>query len=404
MRICILNTFFPPWRGGAETYTYYLARGLSNLGHKVEVVYAAPFKNLTEKSHENCFEGKVKLHGLEILFWIYGVPITPSLPLRLTNLNFDIIHVNFPNPYNAYIGAYISALYQTPSVLTWHNDLPPVTSGAGALARIHDSIISHFYLKWYWRIIATTRRYISLSQILQRYKSKVKVIPNGVDCNRFNPYLNGNSIKAKHDLEGFHVVLFVGALTRWHKYKGVDVLIKAFRHVTDRRSDVKLLLVGDGDLKEWYEKFSHSLSLEDKVVFAGNVSDKQLPFYYAASDIVTLPSKNCSEGFGLVALEANASGKPVIASKVGGIPEVIIDRYNGLLLNPCDEKALADAILQLLDDTDLRLNMGKRGRKFAEAHDWKFTVKAVEETYVELLTLKKEPTINRLHLKRTVHN
>jgi glycosyltransferase involved in cell wall biosynthesis len=205
-------------------------------------------------------------------------------------------------------------------------------------------------------------------------------------------------------LEGFHVVLFVGALTRWHKYKGVDVLIKAFRHVTDRRSDVKLLLVGDGDLKEWYEKFSHSLSLEDKVVFAGNVSDKQLPFYYAASDIVTLPSKNCSEGFGLVALEANASGKPVIASKVGGIPEVIIDRYNGLLLNPCDEKALAHAILQLLDDTDLRLNMGKRGRKFAEAHDWKFTVKAVEETYVELLTLKKEPTFNRLRLKRTVHN
>jgi glycosyltransferase involved in cell wall biosynthesis len=109
--------------------------------------------------------------------------------------------------------------------------------------------------------------------------------------------------------------LFVGALTRWHTYKGLDVLIRAVSLLKAESFRVRLLIVGGGELVSKYIQLSVNLRIRDQVVFAGDVSDEDLPTYYAASDSLVLPSTDRCEGFGLVILEANATGKPLVCNR-----------------------------------------------------------------------------------------
>ena len=371
-----MNSFFPPWRGGAETYVYNLARNLRGRGHEITVVCG----------DQPLEAGTAELDGLtirriHITRKIYGTPIMPSLSLRLLSQPADILHANFPSPYIAFITAFVSKLRGVPAVLTWHNDLPPVTSTAGILAALHDYFVLPVYLRWFRKIIATSDVYARTSRNLERVLPQVEVVRNGVDINRFNPEISGERIREKFRLDGCKIVLFVGALTEWHRYKGLDVLLEALS-LLDDRSHVRLLVVGDGLLKSHYQQMASALSVSSRVIFAGDASEIELPEYYACSDLLVLPSKDRSEGFGLILLEANATGKPVIGSNVGGIPSVIRDGYNGLLVPPNDPRALANELSDLFDRDGHRLvEMGKNGRELAETLDWSLVAKRTEEVY-----------------------
>jgi len=378
LKICITNTFFPPWRGGAETYTYNLARNLALLGQDVEVVCASD----PELPGKRTIDG-IEVHRLRSHGRIYGVPIVPKLPYELAKIDADILHANFPNPYNASIVSLTSLIRDMPSVLTWHNDLPPVTLTASIIVYIHDNLVAPVYLRNFKRIISTSESYAKSSKLLQKYQDRVVIIPNGVDTQRFNPRTDGSKVRARYDLEDSKVILFVGALTRWHRYKGLDILIRAFMEIQRQLNEARLLIVGDGDLKPEYEALSSPIAR--KIIFSGNVDDDELPSYYAASDLLVLPSIDRSEGFGLTLLEANAAGRPVVATKVGGIPSVVTDGVNGLLAPPRDEKSLAETIINLMKDEDKLLEMGLNGRRIAEAHDWKQISKKTEELYREVL-------------------
>ncbi len=218
-----------------------------------------------------------------------------------------------------------------------------------------------------------------------RNMQKVRVIPNGVDCKLFNPKVNGERIRRANGLEGKKIILFVGALTKWHRYKGLHFLLQAFKLVKKNFKDAKLLVVGEGPLRSYYEDCASSLGIAGDVLFTGEAKDEELPEFYAASDMVVLPSIDRSEGFGLTLLEGNASGKPVIGSNVGGIPEVIENGFNGLLVPPCDARHLAKTMEELCRDESLRSEMGKNGRKVAEEHDWKIIAKKTESLYFEVI-------------------
>ncbi|MEM3393345.1 MAG: glycosyltransferase family 4 protein [Candidatus Bathyarchaeia archaeon] len=327
----------------------------------------------------------MKVHRLWAPIWFYAVPLALRLPLELMKEKADVIHANFPNPYNASLAGLKALLQKIPSVITWHNDLPSVTKASKILVFLHDSFLAPIYLRWFKKIIATSKLYLEGSRILQKLKDKVVVIPNGVDCERFNPSVKGEEVKARYCLKNFKVVLFVGALTKWHKYKGLDVLLKAFKLVIKDYEGARLLIVGEGNLKGEYQKQCASLGLVNKVIFAGNVPDEFLPKFYAASDMLILPSKDRSEGFGLTILEANASGKPAIGSNVGGIPSVIKHGVNGLLVPPFNEEALASSILTLLRNEELAKRMGEAGRRIAEAQDWRRIAEAVEKIYLQIV-------------------
>lgn len=380
MRICLVNTFFPPWRGGAEYFTHGLAKGLAKGGDEVTVLCA----------HNPLRPGTYEVDGIEVIRlrtsgWLYGVPIIPGLLGAILSKDPDLIHCNFPNPYNASISVLASSLSDTPSVLTWHNDLPPVTAAASLLTTVHDNFLSTAYLRRFDRIIATTRSYSMISPILNRFRDRVRIVWNGVDCEKFRPSIDGGWVRSKFTFEDCKVVLFVGALTKWHGYKGLDVLLRAIALAKARDSRIRLLVVGEGHLKPAYMRLASDLGIGDLVAFAGDVSDRELPSYYACSDVLALPSRDSSEGFGLAILEAGACGKPVIASRVGGLPEVVEDGGSGLLVPPNDECALSEAILKVLGDEGLAQRMGKRGRELAEARDWSKVVGAYRAIYEEVL-------------------
>jgi glycosyltransferase involved in cell wall biosynthesis len=376
MKVCMVNSFYPPWIGGAERYVSNLSRELVKRGNEVTVYCSGRPLEAGESLEEG-----VKVRRMSTPMMLYGTPLV-VFPHSFFAERYDVIHANFPSPYLAAVSAFAGALKRTPAVLTWHNDLPPITSPAGLLIIFHDAL-SPAYLNYFQRIIATTRVYANSSSILKRYSKKVAVVHNGVDTKVFNPDVDGRAIKDLHGLWEHGVLLFVGALTRWHGYKGLDVLLEALLLVRER-CQVKLIVVGEGPMKPFYEDLARRQGLQNSVVFAGRVDDSTLPLYYAASDILVLPSKDSSEGFGLVLLEAMASGKAVIGSRVGGVVEVITDGENGVLVNPNDAESLSIQIVSLLGDDELRARIGSNGRAFAESHDWSAVARRVEQIYDEI--------------------
>lgn len=378
MRVCLVNSFYPPWVGGAETYASSLAKGLARNGHDV-TVYCASSPLPPGESKED----GVRVRRMRAPLRLYGTPLAVS-PLNLFLEDYDIVHCGFPSPYLSALFSWFSRAKGIPSVLTWHNDLPPVTSAAGLIVRAHD-LFSPAYLRFYDRIIATTSVYARTSDTLRKYHEKVRVVPNGVDTARFTPNVSGKEIREKFALEGKIVVLFVGALTQWHAYKGLDDLIAAFKTASANNPDLRLLIVGRGSLLPSFVQLVSALSLEGKVIFAGQVSSALLANYYAACDFAVLPSKDRSEGFGLVLLEAMASGKAVIGSMVGGITDVIRPGETGLLVEPNEPASLVDSIVRMANNPALRAQLGRNARAYAEKHDWSATVTLVEGVYRETL-------------------
>jgi len=381
MKIAIVNSFFRPWRGGAETYVYNLAKQLQRRGHNITVLCGSP----PLKPGKQFLDGVV-INRLRVAGRIYGTPIIPALPFELASVGADIIHAGFPSPLSAALASAVSRHRKIPAVLTWHNDLPLLGhTFSNILTLANNRLVQPLYLPQFKSIIATSDIYAKKSPILRAQKDRVVVIPHGVDTEEFNPKVSGEEVRSRLNVREGGVVLFVGALTRWHKYKGLDILMEAFLLLRNQGRQDKLLVVGGGDIATEYYQLAEQLGIRDGVIFAGEVPDGELPKYYASSDLLVLPSKDDCEGFGLVILEANATGKPAIGTTVGGVPSVIRDGYNGLLVPPNNPTILAQSIRRALEDEDLLRQMGKNGRAFAEHHDWSILAEQTEKLYERAL-------------------
>jgi glycosyltransferase involved in cell wall biosynthesis len=162
------------------------------------------------------------------------------------------------------------------------------------------------------------------------------------------------------------------------------VLFDALHHLGGAAP--RLLVVGEGDLRPRYERQAQALGLGERVRFAGRVGDDDLPRYYAASDLVVLPSVTRGEAFGVVLLEAMACGKPVVASDLPGVRVVVRTTGGGRLAPPGDATALAGAIAALGTDAGLRAALGAAGRRAVEAHyTWPAIGRRLEATYQSVL-------------------
>jgi len=193
-----------------------------------------------------------------------------------------------------------------------------------------------------------------------------KLIKNQKIKNKFfviNPLLTKipHEIKEK-DRKNFNI-LSVGRLI---KRKGHDEVIKVLKEVRNKIPDITYTLVGDGPEKESLKTLALELGVSQNVIFEDNVSDKKLNNYYGDCDVFILPNKfilpNDIEGFGIVFLEANSYGKPVIGGKNGGVMEAIQNKKSGFLINPLNRKELFDKILFLYNNPNTRKKMGTNGR------------------------------------------
>ena len=200
-------------------------------------------------------------------------------------------------------------------------------------------------------------------------KKSVAVIPNGVNEQFFSIKKNSMSPTRRN-------ILFIGRL---HKSKGVDILIEAVSIVKKEFSDIRLTIVGSGSIKDSLITKAKKLNLEQNILFTGETDHLKLPNFFKAADILVLPSRR--EGFGVVLIEAMASGLPVIGTDTGGISEIIQDNYNGYKFKVNDSKRLSFLISNLLKDDSLYEIMSSNARNYAKEN---YSISLVSKRYFDL--------------------
>ncbi|MBR9682008.1 MAG: glycosyltransferase family 4 protein, partial [Candidatus Altiarchaeota archaeon] len=212
-------------------------------------------------------------------------------------------------------------------------------------------------------------------QLINRYGAnpdKVFVMYNGIDVNKFRQHIHLRKKKADEK-----IVLFVGRLT---VQKGIWELLHAARKVVDKDPKVKFLILGGGDSSRELINLSIDLGLQENVLFTGRVSENELLAAYRICDLFVMPS--VSEPFGLVALEAMASGKPILVSKTSGVSEIVKHR---ITVDYWDVNMLASKILEALTYPELSESLIVNGSREIEKMDWKYSVKRLHKIYRRVL-------------------
>jgi len=382
MKVIMVAPYFYPRIGGLENYVYNISKVLiREYGVAVSVICS----NWDREGYkEETIEG-MKVYRLPYLLKLSTTPINPFWYRRIASIiskeNPDIINGHTPVPYIADVAARIAHKRRIPFILTYHNDLV----GRNLLLEF----LSTFYYHWLGfrtfkisqKIIVTSAYYAESSPYLKNSAAKLEVVPVGVDTSKFNVTQGASKM-------GSRTVLFVGQLEKASQHKGLDYLISAMKMVNDTVKDVELVVVGKGNYINHYRKLAQASGVQNKIIFVGFVPDDELPRYYNQSNVVVLPSYNRAEGCGIVLIEAQACGKPVIGTCVGGIPYAISDRQTGLLVPPKDSDCLAQAIVKLLKDEELANRLGENGyKRVRDTFTWKKSAEKTFEVYLACLGL-----------------
>jgi rhamnosyl/mannosyltransferase len=347
MKIVHAAKFYPPVPGGMEAFVQTLAEGMASQWDVV-VVAANDSAHTVEERLDGVRIVRMGARGVAA-----SVPLCPSLPSRLWRERADCVVLHEPNPV---AGSALFLHTPAPRFMVWHHSdlvrpwwaIPTYGRLQRALYRRADCVI-------------VSNPVLAERSALVRCARRVVVIPHGVDLSRYGTLAaaqHGVAARIRAEVAGPRI-LFVG---RFVYYKGLDVLIDAMS-----RCAGTLILVGDGPLGGELRRQVAARGLESRVVFAGSVSNEELPAYYHASDVFVLPSVAESETYGLVQIEAMASGVPVVSTNLPtGVPWVNQDGVTGLVVPPRDPAALAHALSALARDASLRRTLGDNGRRRAE--------------------------------------
>lgn len=382
MKICLVNAFFHPYKGGTENHMYELGKRIA----KKEDVFVYTSRLKGTKAHE-VFEGmkiyrtKARLYKMPL---IYPPPlaIAPNVKKEIAaldkKLNFDIFHLHgrwYPDfGYAAKYAKRKKKLF----MMTLHNARPVGISPAiTTFGTFYDSIYGKKLLKAADRMIAVSR---FVKEDISKYgvdKEKIEVIHNGVDTKFFKP--SKKTFREKNADKFDTLLVYLGRLV---EQKGLIHLIDAMADVVKEYPKTGVLIAGKGKEKERLQKRARRLGLSGNVVFSGFIPEEQLPNLYSSADIFVLPS--LWEVLGISLLEASACGVPLLASDVGGIPEVVEDGVNGFLFKAGDVKELAQKIRILVGDPKMRRKMGRESRRIAaKKFNWDMIAKKTLEYYRE---------------------
>ncbi|MDA1335156.1 MAG: glycosyltransferase family 4 protein [bacterium] len=221
-------------------------------------------------------------------------------------------------------------------------------------------------IKYFWRKVLGTcdgvsaiSKYLAQRAVQEGYSGQVSIIPNGADESYITDMPDEGSIRALRDKLGLIDDRIILSVSRLVEKNGLDILIRAMQKV----KDVKLVIVGDGPLRRDLGILANELHVDDRVIFAGNVSHRGLLRYYQTSELFVRSSR--SEGLGSVFIEAMAAGIPIMATRVGGIVDIVNSEV-GVLIEPGDEEILAANLNALLNDKQRLANMGASGRMFVK--------------------------------------
>lgn len=364
MKVLIVAPYFWPHPGGVESYSLNIAKQLKSKGWEVVIATSS----LDDNAHIETIQG-MKVYRLGKGIVISNTPVgwrwRAQLKKIYTDEKPDIINGHVPVPYLADIAERCRG--NIPFVLTYHNDLSKGQLPQKLITTLLNRTVIRRTIKRSNHIITTSEYYVDSSPILKPFKDKVSIVSPGVDTQLFNTLVNDSELIKKY--HGKRVILFVGSLAKAQQHKGVDTLISAFARLrsNDSFSNAHLVIIGTGDGKEMYQSLVESLGVSDYVELTGFVDDKLLAKYYKRANVFAMPSRDRSEGFGMVYMEASATGTAVIGTDVGGIPYAIQDKKTGLVIPPDNPVALGKGLAKLLSEPGYAAKLGKAGAKRAAA-------------------------------------
>lgn len=360
-----------------------LSTELSHRGHQISVVTSLREVDTSSAKKNIC------IFKITPFITVHSIPHSLSLPFSeiykiAHGQNIDVIHALSDYSTNSALAALVSKIKKIPLVYTiqglgTRTNKPLVDT----LAEVYDWSVERLICRSAKKVILLSRILMSRAKKLGVQERDLIVIPSGVDHNYFNIERLEVRKKAKILREKFGVnenCIVVGFVGRLVAAKGLSYLISALKHVEQKDANLVLLLVGDGPQRTHLESMTKKSGVN--AIFAGWQVDTAP--YYALMDIFVLPS--FFEGLPCVVLEAMAMQKPVIATNVGGNPDLITPGENGFLVQAGNSKDMCHALSTLIGDRDLRTRMGiLNRRKVKSSFSWETIVQQVETIYNQIV-------------------
>jgi glycosyltransferase involved in cell wall biosynthesis len=365
MKILQVNKLFYPHVGGVEKVVLDLCEQLA-----AEVEMNVLIANNSFHREKETVAG-AQIERVPSLGTLLSMPIAPFFPYHIAKYStVDLLHFHFPFPLGEISYLMNRWHIKAPTVVTWHCDIVRQKK----ILKLYTPLL-HRFLQSMDCIVTTSPNMIEHSEFLQPYRDKCKVIPLGISPEQFEPnkqvLIDAAKIRNQYKRP---ILFFMGRLVN---YKGLSYLIDAMENI-----DADLLIGGSGKIRLSLEQQVRDRGLQDRIHFTGFISDEDLPAYYHASDVFVLPSVDPSEAFGIVQLEAQVCGVPVVSTNLNtGVPFANLHGVTGIIVNPGDSKALAEAINSLLTNDDRRRKLGMQARERVKS---KFTVQGMGKAYFEL--------------------
>jgi len=396
--VAVVVCSWPPQGGGIGNNAYYQAIKLAKRGYKVGV-FTPNFSGLEPISGPaELFKMKTACHWGKAGFMI-------GLSKHLKS--YRIIHLYYPF-FGSDLLVWRQKLANPKIKLFLHYEMDPIGEGI-------KSWVFWLYLKLFLgRLVRAADRVGVLSfdharssylaPYLKIWPEKFVELPNGVDTEIFRPLAKDAVLMKMNKLNvQDKVLIFVGGLDRQHYFKGVSILLAAFKKLPvnyfpdvlvggvqrgvlqELRGEAKLLIVGDGDWRARFEQQAKELGVADRVIFTGWVKNEALPRYYALADVFVLPSTAKTESFGIVAAEAQACGLAAAVADWPGVRSTIVDDRTGYLVEPSNVEDLAVKLKLLLNNEKTCRAFGEAGRgRAVEKYDWNNILGNLEKIYEQL--------------------
>ena len=377
----ILSFKFTLVLGGGERFNFLIGEELSNAGYNIKFF-----------SNYKPFIKRLRSLGLNArrLYWGKEVGAIRNIPEYFFMLPFNIVRFFFLFLLNKKRGVNNIVIFQNLNEKIFATKIAK-KFGYKVFWIEHlsiDSWLTKNILKnSYIRNVKEVDKIIVISETIKKDlisklnidSNKIETIYSGVDLKRFFVFKQ-NEIENEKKRYGFYKgAKIIGYVGRLHSEKGLDILINSFYQLSRRFDHIYLLIVGDGPEKKKLEKMSFDLGMEKKILFFGY--KENIPLFLNTLDIFVLPSR-IRESFGIVLIEAMAVEKVVVASNIGGIPEIIDDGKNGFLCIPGDEKDLTDKLSLLLSDDKLRKEMSRNAfQKVVKRFSVKVMISKLEELF-----------------------
>lgn len=415
MKIAVFVEYLPP-RLGSDRRIFEIMKRLSSK-HEIRFIIFPPFRELrnkpkqtSDKTHTNSqkkdlttYEGinghtisispKIALlwqHSLVIAYCLTAVSLFLKSTRLLRKINPDIIILNYPSPHTGLLGLLTGKLWHKPVILDFDDLIAQYTA---TLLNIKKNsfkarlliFIQDYIAKNSEKIVAPTHFIENYTLALGVPAEKISVIPNGADTKIFTPNKPDTlRLRSKLNLRNERLCAYCGRLDGW---AGINIISKLCDIAQTRRLNVKFLLIGSGEGKT---------AQKGNVIALGEKPYEEVPAILAASDIILIPFPNNEVSHAaspLKLFEGMAMQKPVIASKVSGIEEVVSDGKNGFLADPDNLEEWAQKLETILSSETLAANMGYSAKRTVEEkYDWAFLAKQYEEV------------LNTVYLKQHGHS